>query len=92
MVQVYFQVASYSEEMACRDELNRETLRLAGQLGVEIAFPTRTVHFAGKTSGGHEVPPPPKLLGRDRLETWLPAGPGTLPGDNPGGRGGPDGS
>ena len=59
--------------MACRDEFNRESLRLAGQLGVELAFPTRTVHFAGKTSGGHEVPPPPKLLGADRPETWLNA-------------------
>jgi MscS family membrane protein len=64
LVQVYFRVATYTEEMSCRDEFSREILRQAERLGVEIAFPTHTVHLAGSGAAGHEVPPPPKLLGR----------------------------
>jgi MscS family membrane protein len=68
LVQVYFRVATYTEEMSCRDEFSREILRQAERLGVEIAYPTRTIRVAGADAAGHEVPPPPKLLGRERLE------------------------
>lgn len=64
LVQVYFRVATYAEEMACRDEFNREVLRQAERLGVEVAFSTWTIHLAGVEAGGAEIPPPPKLLGR----------------------------
>jgi MscS family membrane protein len=75
LVQVYFRVATYTEEMSCRDEFSREILRQAERLGVEIAFPTHTVHLAGSGAAGHEVPPPPKLLGRGRVEGQRPANP-----------------
>lgn len=72
LLQVYFMVANYTDEMTCRDALVREVLRLADRLGVEIAFPTRTVHLTG-ASAAHEVPPPPKLLARDRADARRPA-------------------
>ncbi|HEX8198929.1 MAG TPA: mechanosensitive ion channel family protein, partial [Isosphaeraceae bacterium] len=74
LVQVYFRVATYSDEMSCRDEFSREILRQAERLGVTIAFPTRTIHLAGSGVGatGHEVPPTPKLLGRERPEPQRP--------------------
>jgi len=59
---------TYTDEMACRDEFSREILGQADRLGVEIAFPTQTVHVAGLEAAGHGVPPPPKLLGRERSE------------------------
>ena len=66
LVQAYFRVATYTDELSCRDEFSREILRQAERLGVAIAFPTHTVHLAGSGAAGHEVPPPPKLLGRQR--------------------------
>ena len=63
LVQVYFGVATYTDEMVCRDEFSREILVQADRLGVEIAFPTQTIHVAGLGAEGHDVPPPPKLLG-----------------------------
>jgi MscS family membrane protein len=68
MIQVYFRVTTYTGEMSCRDEFSREVLKQADRLGVDIAFPTRTVHLVGSPAPGHEVPPPPRLLGRDKLE------------------------
>lgn len=83
LVQIYFRVATYTAELSCRDEFSREILRQAGRLGVELAFPTRTIHLAGTGAAGHEVPPPPKLLGRERREVHrlgnphiIDAGPG----------------
>jgi MscS family membrane protein len=72
LVQVYFSVMTYTDEMVCRDEVSREILAQAERLGVEIAFPTQTIHVAGLEAGAHDVPPPPKLLGRDRLEARRP--------------------
>lgn len=83
LLQVYFIVTTYGEEMACRDEFNREVLRLAAKLNVEIAFPTHTVQFAAGTA--HDVPPPPKLYARDRAEHWHRAGGGHEGVDEPGG-------
>ncbi len=66
LVQVYFGVATYTDELVCRDDFSREILAQADRLGVEIAFPTQTIHVAGLEAAGHAVPPPPKLLGRER--------------------------
>ena len=56
LVQVYFRVATYTEEMVCRDEFSREILRQAERLGVELAFPTQTIHLAGIGRGGARGP------------------------------------
>jgi MscS family membrane protein len=80
LVQVYFSVLTYTDEMVCRDEFSREILRQAERLGVEIAFPTQTIHVAGLGAEGHDVPPPPKLLGRERFDAQRP---GTLHFTNP---------
>ena len=48
LVNVYFEVANRSQELAARDALILEILRLAGELNVELAFPTQTIHVVGK--------------------------------------------
>ena len=63
-MQVYFRVATYTEEMACRDEFSREILAQAERLGVELAFPTQTIHLAPADAESRPVPPEPKHLGR----------------------------
>jgi MscS family membrane protein len=68
LVQAYFQVAGASEELACCDLLSREILDQAGRLGIDVALPGRTVHLAASGIEPHTVPPPPKLVGRDRSE------------------------
>ncbi|WP_406693940.1 mechanosensitive ion channel family protein [Singulisphaera sp. Ch08] len=67
-VQLYFRVPSFTEEMACRDELSREILAQVERLGLELAFPTQTIHLASSDTTLPSVPPAPKLLGRERLE------------------------
>ena len=68
-VQVYFRVATFTEEMACRDEFSREVLAQAGRLGVELAFPTQTIHLAARTPSRARSPrsrsisaAPPRVL------------------------------
>ena len=67
-VQAYLQVASASEELECCDLLSREILEQAGRLGIDIALAGRTVHLASYGTEPHAVPPPPKLVGRERSE------------------------
>ena len=49
-MQAYFRVATYTEELACRDLLSREILEQAERLGVELAVSTKTTPPAA--SGG----------------------------------------
>jgi MscS family membrane protein len=49
LVNVYFEGADRQQELAARDAFILEVLRLAEELGVELAYPTQTVHL---------VPPP----------------------------------
>jgi len=67
-VQVYLRVSTFAEEMGCRDEFSREILRQVETLGVELAFPTQTIHLAGSGAELQAVPPAPKHLGRERPE------------------------
>ncbi len=69
LVQVYFRAATYTDELACHDELSREILKQAERLGVELAVPTKSNHATASAAEPHPVPPPPKLLGRERPET-----------------------
>jgi MscS family membrane protein len=68
LVQAYFQVSGTSEELACCDLLSREILEQAGRLGIDVALAGRTVHLASYGTEPHPVPPPPKLVGRERSE------------------------
>ena len=68
-MQVYFRVATYTDELACRDELSRAILEQAERLGVELAVPTKSNHATASAAEPHPVPPPPKHLGRERPET-----------------------
>ncbi len=43
LLYLFFEVADWSGELAARHELALDVLRLADELGVELAFPTRTV-------------------------------------------------
>jgi MscS family membrane protein len=70
-VQVYFRAATFSDELACRDDFSREVLAQAGRLGVELAFPTQTIHLAPSDSGPRPVPPEPKHLARGRSDGSL---------------------
>ncbi len=51
LLYVFFETADWGEELAARHALALDILRLAEELGVELAFPTRTVWL-------HEQAPP----------------------------------
>jgi MscS family membrane protein len=62
-------VATYTDELACRDELNRAILELSERLGVELVVSTKKPQPTASVAGeAHSVPPPPKHLGRERAE------------------------
>lgn len=46
----YFSVASYGEQVKAQHALVLDIVRLAEQLGVSFAFPTRTVHVQGPSN------------------------------------------
>jgi MscS family membrane protein len=65
LVNLYFEVGNRQEELAARDSLNLEILRLAEELNVELAYPTQTVHIVAPASvdgkqAGKEVAAPPE--------------------------------
>jgi MscS family membrane protein len=77
-VQVYFRVATYTDELVCRDALSRAILEEAERLGVALAGSSKPASPASSGSDAHAVPPPPKHLLRKsaetaRLEHSLPA-------------------
>jgi MscS family membrane protein len=45
LVNVYFEVADRRQELAAREALIVAILRLAGELHVELAYPTQTIHL-----------------------------------------------
>jgi MscS family membrane protein len=47
LVWLYFDVRAWPEELKAREELNFAFLRLAAELGVSYAFPSRTVYLEG---------------------------------------------
>lgn len=57
LVNVYFEVADYHQELEARDALILDVLRLAEDLHVELAYPTQTIHLvppaepAGRSDG-----------------------------------------
>lgn len=57
MVYLYFEVGTWREELDARHELNVSFLRLASDLGVSYAFPTRSIHIDSMPP--NLAPPPP---------------------------------
>jgi MscS family membrane protein len=45
LLNIFFKVENYTEELKARQEINLEILKLAESLNVEFAFPTQTLHF-----------------------------------------------
>lgn len=45
LINVYFEVADRRQELAAREALILDILRLAGELHVELAYPTQTIHL-----------------------------------------------
>jgi MscS family membrane protein len=64
LVNVYFEAADRQQELAARDTLILEILRLAEELGIELAYPTQTIHLVppAETAGQTH----PLLPGADR--------------------------
>jgi len=49
LVYVFFEVPTWGDELRERHNFLLEILRLAEELGVELAFPTQTIHVASQT-------------------------------------------
>jgi MscS family membrane protein len=45
MFYIFFQVATWQEELRCRHEILVQIVKLANSLGVRFAFPTQTLHM-----------------------------------------------
>jgi MscS family membrane protein len=52
LLNLYFEVADRNQELAARDALILEILRLAEELKVELAYPTQTIHLAAPVPAG----------------------------------------
>jgi MscS family membrane protein len=75
LVNVYFEVADRHQELAARDALILDVLRLAEELNVELAFPTQTVHLVPPTDPTGKPAPLP-----DGLRASGPNSPASHPG------------
>lgn len=56
LFQVYFEAPDYSTELKYRHEILLEILKIADELGIRFAFPTRTVHVDTFTEKSSLVP------------------------------------
>jgi len=59
MIYVFFKVPDWSAELQARHEFLSTAMRIAEQLGVEYAFPTRTLHLASTPDGAVDPLPGP---------------------------------
>lgn len=72
---VFVKVDSWSDELRARHELLLSALELADRLGVEFAFPTRTLHL--DSMPGHTVERARLVIDRDELQAVVESyGPG----------------
>ncbi len=69
LVNVYFTVATSTEELAARDELNREILEQAARLGVQVAPPSQTLLLSHPGEQGSAIPPPKSITHRRPADT-----------------------
>ncbi len=73
MFYIFFEVPTWGEELRCRHEILIEIIRLAESLGVNFAFPTRTLHmetFPEKKGNSPEYESNTGLL-KKKLESFL---------------------
>ncbi|MGD2115503.1 MAG: mechanosensitive ion channel family protein, partial [Acidobacteriota bacterium] len=91
LLYVFFETSVWSDELAARHALGVGILRLAERLGVDFAFPTRTVWLhqeaAGEAPGRTPPSGDPAEAGRRAAESVLAGGTGEA-----GGAGGADGT
>ncbi|MFK7990007.1 MAG: mechanosensitive ion channel family protein [Sandaracinaceae bacterium] len=59
MLYFFFDVETWTEEIENRHNIYLEVLRLADSLGVQFAFPTRTLHLASRAKETDLAPSPP---------------------------------
>jgi MscS family membrane protein len=52
LFQIYFVTDAYAIELEERHRISIDILRLAGRLGIEIAYPTQTLHLHQETESG----------------------------------------
>ena len=64
MVYTFIGASDWNEELRTRHIFNLNIIRLAGELQVEFAFPTQTLHLASRVDGVQQMPP---LRTRDDL-------------------------
>jgi MscS family membrane protein len=75
-VYCFMSVADWGEELRTRTVLNLEILRLAQELGVSFAFPTRTLHLETRAEES-EIPPHKPMTNADlvaAIDAFGPAG------------------
>ena len=58
MVYTFIGASTWNEELRTRHVFNLDIIRLAGELQVEFAFPTQTLHLASQVEGAQELPAP----------------------------------
>ncbi len=63
LVNVYFTVSTSAEELAARDELNREILEQAARSGVQVSPPSQTLLLAHAPETNGAIPPPKRSIG-----------------------------
>lgn len=75
LVYCFINAPDWNAELRTRHVLNLDIMRLAEELGVEFAFPTRTLHLASTPDRPAEVPdaPPRERLART-VESFGPGG------------------
>jgi MscS family membrane protein len=54
LVNIYFEVGDRQEELAARDALILDILRLAEEMNIELAFPTQTIHLVPSGEPGEQ--------------------------------------
>ena len=75
LLYVFFETGSWSEELAARHALALDILRLAEELGIDFAFPTRTVWLHQEAPPARPVPDgDPREAGRQSAEAILGRG------------------
>ncbi len=68
-VQIHFRVSTFTDEMICKDEFNREVLAQAEALGIVLVSPPQTIRLTTVDAEPHAVPPGPKHLGMGRADS-----------------------
>ncbi len=76
MVYTFFKVATWSDELQAKHQLNLEFIRLAESLGVEFAFPTQTLHVATRAEPRPVAPhvPPDEPALTAAVQSFGPGG------------------